>query len=189
MMCKREMIVISISQFLLWSPAATAWSQPQPEQDFFDKYLPIAQLFDNPFFVYSVFGIAILMIAFSYGMIFYGRKVERQAEQWAEGKTSDELIAALQGEDEKAAHYAFVYLRRHPDMELTPSLIKILQESRKQGNANPYAIYLLEDYEAYEAIPVLKSIGKGKSATSKVANRTAATLTARQTAEAHSDNQ
>lgn len=171
---------------LFFASFQQAVAQSEPGPGFFETYLPIAQLFDSPVFfgviVGSAFGLFIAALVF----VYYAKAIERKAIEWGESKARKELVDLLESGDANEAKKAFIYLRRHGDDETTDLIIQALMDKRREGAANPYMIYLLEDLDAFSAIPVLKMIAKGKSRAARIASQSVATLVSRQ-AETHAD--
>lgn len=146
--------------------------------EFFDTY--IAQLFDSPVFFGAVVGSGILFFGSAIAFVLYEKNRETRILQWGQDKDRETLVEMLGSPVASEAQQAFTYLRRHGDDNLVDSLIYTLQDQRRAGKINPYCIYLLEDWNAFTAIPVLKQISSGKSRTASIASRTLAILMARQ---------
>lgn len=145
-----------------------AFAQTEGET-FFDKYLPIAKLFDSPVFFGIVIGSAILFLIAAYLFIYYVKGLEKISGEWSDGKSLEEIIAALESPIPQESKFAFVYLRKHSGEQEIQSLIERLQEQRRTGKINPSFIYLLEDLRAASAVPLLEQIAKGKSQAASLA--------------------
>ncbi len=138
-------------------------------KSFMDKYLPLAELFDSPYFFWPVMGSAILFLLFSFIFLFYVKRMEKQVKDWGEGKSIDEIVARLDSDDPKESRYAFVYLRNYVSDVDIERLIEILKKQRKSGKINPHLIFLLEDLNVVSAIPLLEEIARGKSHAAELA--------------------
>ncbi|MEW6238103.1 MAG: hypothetical protein AB1656_22165 [Candidatus Omnitrophota bacterium] len=145
-----------------------AFAQTEGES-FFDKYLPIAKLFDSPVFFGIVIGSAILFLLAAYIFINYAKALEKRSSEWAKSKKLDEIVAALESPIPQEAKMAFVHLRKRSGEQEIQSLIERLQEQRRTGKINPSFIYLLEDLHAVSAVPLLEQIAKGKSQAASLA--------------------
>ncbi len=146
-----------------------AWAQMEPEKGFFEKYFPIARLFDSPIFFWIVIGSAILFMVVSFFFIKYVKWLEKKTAEWAKNKDTRELIELLESPHPDEHQSAFIYLRKHAGKKEVSQLIERLQDQRKTGKINPLLIYLLEDLQAVSAIPLLEQIAKGKSQVASLA--------------------
>jgi len=140
-------------------------------ESFFDKYLPIAKLFDSPLFFGVVVGSAVVLLLVSLVFLGYVKRMEKRVDEWGKGKSDSELIRLLDSSEVGEARAAFAYLRRHGGENTIAALIDRLQEQRKEGRINPAFIYLFEDLKAADAIPILQLIAKGKSRVAELAER------------------
>lgn len=177
------MVFLSSFAILMMVSVLSVSAQSQPQGDFFDTYLPIAQLFDSPVFFGIVVGSGVVFFGGAIVFAFLEKRKEARVFEWGESQSREELVTLLGSPVASEAQQAFTYLRKHGDDDLVDTLIYTLQEQRRSGNVNPYCIYLLEDWDAYSAIPVLKQLANGKSKIASTAGRTLALLMARQQEE------
>lgn len=143
-----------------------------------EEFLPIAKLFDSPWFFWSVMGSAIVFIVASIFFLFYTKKLESLAEEWGKGKRVDELIELLKSPVEQESRMAYIYLRNHSREDDQKIIASELDKDRQKGKINPSLIYLLEDLKATCALPVLEQISLGKSGCASLAQHAAEKISA-----------
>lgn len=171
-----------MSRFLVFSLAIACALAASPlagfaqQQDFMDKYLPIAQLFDSPVFFRAVVGSAAAFVIISFLFMWYTKRMKQQAFEWGSDKDDKELLQLLESPVSSESHKAYVYLRHNGDDSLEEPLISRLLDQRKNGKINPYIIYLLEDLNAGSAVPALRSISQSKSPHSYAAGQAVARI-------------
>lgn len=158
---------IAAAALIAFSPAS-ALAQTEP-QGFFEKYLNIAKLFDSPAFFAFVVGSAVALFTASLIFLWAIKRREREVEAWGKHKETDELVKLLDSPVKREAQMAFMYLRNHGNERGERLVIQRIQEHRKKGVVNPYPFYLIEDWQASEAIPVLRGLAKGKSRAAQLA--------------------
>lgn len=140
-----------------------AFAQQNPGESFLDKYFPIAQLFDSPIFFGIVVGSAVLLLVFTFIFLKYAKAQERKADAWSAGKSQETIVSLLSGADPAESRLAYIYIRHHCDEKGISLLLETLEDQRRRGTINPVLIYLLEELEAQDALPILQQIAKGKS--------------------------
>ncbi|MBN2330048.1 MAG: hypothetical protein JXR73_23105 [Candidatus Omnitrophica bacterium] len=155
--------------FLTFSRIASA--QPSSGEGFFEKYLPIAQLFDSPLFFNMVVGSAILLLIFTYLFLQYAKKQEKKAEQWSKGKSAETLVELLESPVSQESRLAYIQLVQHGEEKEIDCILKALKEQRRQGKINPALIYLLEGMEAHKAVSLLQLIAREQCEVSDLAQR------------------
>ncbi len=160
---------------LIYSIPVAAYAQA-PGESFFDKYVPIAKLFDSPLFFNIVIGSAVLFVVFSVFFLWYVKKMEERAYTWGKEKKPEDLVELLDSPIPYESRLAFTYLRNHGDEKAVSCLINKLKEQYKKGKINPSVIYLLEDLEAISAIPTLQMVAKGKSQSAEIAQQALARI-------------
>ncbi|MDP8243811.1 MAG: hypothetical protein P9L94_07000 [Candidatus Hinthialibacter antarcticus] len=147
------------------------------EGDFFDTYIPIAKLFDSPVFFACVVGSAVLILVITLLFILYTNNLEKKCYEWGKKKKTSELIGLLESPIAAERRSAFIYLRNHgSDDEAEELIINQLHEQRRNGEVNPYLIYLMEDLRCFSGIPVLKTINKSNSQYAQIAGESLAGL-------------
>ncbi|MBI1390157.1 MAG: hypothetical protein GC154_17080 [bacterium] len=161
---------------LTFSLASPVWAQER--ESFFDKYLPIAQLFDSPVFFASVVGSAAFLLLVAFAFILYTRSLEKKVYEWGKARKMSELLELLESPLPAEARSAFMYLRKHGGDGLEEHIVKRLQDQRRNGEVNPYYIYLAEDVMGFSAIPALKMISKSNSRYAESAGQTLSHLLA-----------
>ncbi len=162
----RKKIVFTLVLFPLFTFPVFAQTAGE---GFFDKYLPIAKLFDSPLFFGIVVGSGALFLLWSFFFLRYVKRLEKQSYEWGENMKPEELVELLDSPIPSEKRHAFIYLRNHgKDQEISIILDK-LNDQRKKGQVNPTLIHLLEDMGATEAVPLLQTISKGKSQIASIA--------------------
>ncbi len=151
--------------------ARMALAQANPGESFFDKYLPIAQLFDSPLFFGCVVGSAVFFLLLSLVFLQFARHQEKKADEWGQGKSIASLLDALNSPISQESRLAYIFLRRKSGANELSALTAALEDQRRKGNVNPTLIYLLEDLQAQSALPILQQIAKGKSKAANLAQR------------------
>ncbi len=164
-------IIIPITLLLL--NTRIAFAQSTPGQGFFDKYLPIAELFDSPVFFSIVIGSAVLLLVCTLIFLKYAKSLEKKTVAWAEGKSPQTLVELLSSPIKQEATMAYAYLKNNCGDDEADLLVKDLQDQRSRGSINSILIYLLEDLEVEKAIPTLQQIARGKSSAAALAQRAA----------------
>lgn len=156
---------------LLLLTTRLASAQANPGESFFDKYLPIAQLFDSPIFFGCVVGSAVFLLFLCLVFLLYAKRQEKKADEWGQGKSIALLIEALSSPIPQESRLAYICLRRRSGANELPALTGALEDQRRKGNVNPTLIYLLEDLQAQSALPILQQIAKGKTKAATLAQR------------------
>ncbi len=150
-----------------------AFAQSTSGQGFFDKYLPIAELFDSPVFFAIVIGSAVLVLVLTFIFLKYAKSLENKTVLWAQGKSPQALVALLSSPIRQESIMTYAYLKNNCGDEEVDLIVKELQDQRSRGSINPTLIYLLEDLEVEKAIPTLQQIARGKSSVAALAQRAA----------------
>ncbi len=148
----------------------SVYAQAQGES-FFDKYLPIAELFDSPVFFWSVIGSALGLFAATIFFLRYVKWLERRVEAWGGKKTPKKLVELLESPIAKEKRYAFMYLRSHGGEDEIKLIAERLQIQRKNSKVNPDFIHILEDLRAEKAVQALQQIADSKSRLASLAKQ------------------
>lgn len=160
-----------------------AFAQQNPGESFFDRYLPIAQLFDSPIFFGFVIGSAALLLVGSFIFLQYAKGQEKKAVEWSKEKTPESIVGLLHSADPQESRLAYIYLRSHSGEKEIALLTSALEDQRRRGSIDPASIYLLEELEAQKALPILEQIARGKTSVAPLAQRAADRLIALQEEE------
>lgn len=163
--------IFLLSSIAFFGPLSV-YAQAQ-EETFFDKYIPIAKLFDSPIFFWSVIGSALGLFFTTLIFLQYVKRLERRVIEWGEKQSPNKLVELLDSPIPQEKRFAFMYLRKHGGEEAINALTNHLQAKRKDGKLSPDYIYLLEDLNAEKAIPILKQIADSKSRLASLAQKAA----------------
>ncbi|MGI6456901.1 MAG: hypothetical protein ACOX5R_14950 [bacterium] len=171
--------LFSVSSLVVFL-SSSAWAQ---EQSFFDKYLPIATLFDSPVFFGIVVGSAMVLVLLAFAFLYYVKIMEKNVQNWGSDKSLETIVDLLDSKDEKESSNAFIYLRQQQDDKAIGLLIEKLKQQRLAGTINPQLIYLMEDLNVNAAIPILEQIARGKNRSAQLAEQALERIYENQTEE------
>ncbi|MGC9328142.1 MAG: hypothetical protein ACP5I1_10950 [Candidatus Hinthialibacter sp.] len=162
-------MIVSTCFFLSVSRLAAA--QSSSGEGFFEKYLPIAQLFDSPLFFGIVVGSALLLLIGTYFFLQYAKRQEKKADEWSKGKSAEEMVELLNSPISEESRLAYIQLLQRGGEKEIECILNALKEQRRQGKMNPTLIYLLEEKESPKALQLLQLIAREKSNVSDLAQR------------------